>query len=545
MDKKKLPTSIGIHGSCVSVDLFLYGNDYEKKIIDKLALRDTTIFSLNNERPRYSLDGLKHDSNLHTMWINTLWDGKKTSFMKENAGEYLLLDLVDERFNLFICDGVCFCKHFFFQSNIQELVPENAIQIFDQSQWDDNEQEQRIKEFCEQIAKIYEPSHVIINEFYLLNSWTDGDKISKFEGNAKKKVEKSDRYFKRWYELLKKYLPGCKTIRFKKQYLAYDKNPRGLSPTHPTMDYYSDTYKQIVELVEADYAKRREISCEKSHSSINSELMSLYETYGCSQYTAKIFARINSCVSVKSKRILWISEKEIPSHTIRKMKIDKFCHLLVSDKMEVKCNFQEKHKDVETLTNGCRSPKEIFSTRNFAYFLGGVEEITEDFLDYFDVIFFDDMEYVSDLNICLDNIYKCLRKDGVFCGKTGRTWSACTGNKYQFGDGYIKKEKGIPDWTHLMDSPAAISEILESEYSLARGDALNFANEIYRGESGLNHMFYEDYEAYVKNSLFSYKSISPLFEQKEVDQARLEYLRKIYPQYYNFEYLSLWICCHK
>lgn len=150
------------------------------------------------------------------------------------------------------------------------------------------------------------------------------------------------------------------------------------------------------------------------------------------------------------------------------------------------------------------------------------------------------MEYVSDLYVYLDNIYKCIRKDGVFCGKTGRTWSACTGNKYQFGDGYIKKEKGIPDWIHLMDSPAAISEILESKYSLARGDALNFANEIYRGESGLNHMFYEDYEAYVKNSLFSYKSISPLFKQKEIEQERLEYLRKIYPQYYNFEYLSLW-----
>lgn len=545
MNKKKLPTSIGIHGSCVSVDLFLYGNDNEKKLIDKLALRDTTIFSLNNERPRYSLDGLKHDSNLHTMWINTLWDGKKTSFMKENAGEYLLIDLVDERFELFICDGVFFCRQGFLQSNIQELVPENAIQIFDQSQWDDNEQEQRIKEFCEQIVKIYEPSNVIINEFYLLDYWTDGDKINKFEGNAKKKVEKSDKYFKNWYELLKKYLPGCKTIKLKKQYLAYDKNPRGLSPTHPTMDYYTDTYKQIVEIVETDYAKRRKISCEKSHSSVNPEIVSLYESYGCSQYTAKIFARINSCVSVKGKRVLWISEKEIPPQASRKMKMDKFCHLIVSDKISVRSNFQERHKSVEKLTSGCRSPKEIFVKRNFAYFIGGIEELTEDFLDYFDIIFFDDMEYVSDLNICLDNIYKCLRKDGVFCGKTGRTWSACTGNKYQFGDGYIKKEKGIPDWTHLIDSPATISEILENKYSLARGEALNFANEIYRGEVGLNHMFYEDYEAYVKNSLFSYKSISPLFMQKEIDQERLDYLRKIYPKYQNFEYLSLWICCNK
>lgn len=99
--------------------------------------------------------------------------------------------------------------------------------------------------------------------------------------------------------------------------------------------------------------------------------MLLYESYGCSQYTSKIFARIDSCVSVKSKRILWISEKEIPPQASRKMKMDKFCHLLVSDKIEVRCNFQEQHKNVEKLANGCHSPKEIFSTRNFAYFLGG------------------------------------------------------------------------------------------------------------------------------------------------------------------------------
>lgn len=75
--KRKLPTSIGIHGSCVSVDLFNYTDDKEHKLIDKLALRDATVFSSNNERPRQAIDGLKHDSNLHTLWINTLWDGKK------------------------------------------------------------------------------------------------------------------------------------------------------------------------------------------------------------------------------------------------------------------------------------------------------------------------------------------------------------------------------------------------------------------------------------------------------------------------------------
>ena len=543
--KRKLPTSIGIHGSCVSVDLFNYTDDKEHKLIDKLALRDATVFSSNNERTRQAIDGLKHDSNLHMLWINTLWDGKKSSFMKENAGEYLLIDLVDERFKLFSVDNVTFCYQGFLESNIEELIGHDQIHMFDHSQLSNEELEQRIREFCEQITKIYDPCNVIINRFYLLDSWTDGKNIYKFEGNAKKIVEKSDTYFHNWYDLLVKYLPGCKTVYFAKQYNAYEKNPRGLSPTHPTMDYYPDTYEQIVNIVAEDYKKRRKISCVNSKSSVDIELSSSFEKYGCSKYVSKILSRINSCVSFQNKRVLWISEKEVAPRATRWAHMDKFCQLVVSDYEEVRSNFAERHKDLERLGENCRSPKEIFSTRNFAYYIGNICELTEDFLDYFDIIFFDDMEYTSDLSVCLDNIYKCLRKDGVFCGKTGRTWSACTGNKYDFGEGYVKREKNIPDWAHLLDTPANISKIIERDYLLDKGNALDCASEIYRGECGLNHLFYEDYVAYVKNSLFSFKSISPLFEQKELDIDRLEYLKQIYPGYKKFEYLSLWICCHK
>ena len=549
MKKNKLPTSFGICGSCVNVDIFSYYKDPEQALKDHVAMRDNTFFQ-TPVRPAVPIKNLLHSSSLHTMWIRTAYDGKVFEFLEQNAGEYLLIDLVDERFDLFEYGGQNFVSHFFEESNFFDQIDKNQCRFFSQRDLTDQEAEIYIRKFCEKLTEIYPPEKIIINRFLLADQYLD--KSGKQKPFTRKTelyhVAKSTDLFPKWYDYFVKYLPGCKELVLDKSYTAYEMHPRGLSPTHRTMDYYEDAYKAIQKMVADDYARQRQIPLTSiaPQMRINEDESNALIKLGCSEYISKTLLRLKSQISLEGKRFLWISNKNVPAAATRRLKIEKFCQLFIPSGDESDELFIEKHTDAQWLNDQPAAPAEIFLKRNFAYYIGSVSEINPDFLDQFDIIFFDDIEYTADFGLCMDNLYKVLKKGGTLIAKTGRTWSAPDGNKWNAdaSDYGLKGKTKIMDYVHLLSNPMEVRSAICRQTGCSPAAAEDMAAAAYRGDKELNHLFYEDYADAVQNSLFHKKCIAPIYPVN-VSEDVIAHLKERYPGYEKFDYKSLYIVCNK
>ena len=549
MKSALLPTSFGICGSCVSVDIFTYNKDSRGELTDHPAMRDNTFFQ-TKRRPTRPLEGLRHDSSLHTMWLRTAYDGQVFEFLHENVGEYCLIDLVDERFDLFEYDGQNFVSHFFEESNFFELVERNQCSYFSQRDIPEPIAEQYIKHFCEQLMSIYPAKKIIINRFLLADKYYNKkNEIKDFSNtNQLVHISKSKDLFPKWYDLFVKYLPGCRELILDKEYLAFDSHPRGLSPTHRTMDYYKDAYISLLGIINQDYKEQRKKPLESFAPvmKVSDKDVSILKALGCSQYLSTTLIRMQNITTLKGKKILWICNKSVPATAIRSLKIDKFCQIFVPNGDIEEKTLINKYPDLQLLHDRPIAPSKIFTSRNFAYYYGELSELNTDFLDQFDVVFFDDIEYTHDFGLCLDNLYKVLRHGGTFIAKTGRTWSSPDGNKWNCGvlDNYIRNTNDIFSFCHLLSTPKEISKIIEKKYKYEPESRNDKAICIYTGDKKLNHMFYEDYETAVRNSLFARKRIAPIYPVS-VSEDTMSLLKERYMGYCNFNYKSLLIACNK
>ena len=549
MKTSLLPTSFGVCGSCVSVDIFTYNRDSQGELIDHLAMRDNTFFQTKT-RPSKPLKELRHNSSLHTMWLRTAYDGQVFEFLYENEGEYCLIDLVDERFDLFEYDGQNFVSHFFEESNFFDLVEKKQCSYFSQGDIPEPIAEKYIKQFCEQLMSIYPANKIIINRFFLADKYYNkNNEIKEFSNaNQMNHISKSKDLFPKWYDLFVKYLPGCKELILDKEYFAFDLHPRGLSPTHRTMDYYKDAYKLLLELINQDYKEQRKKPLEvfAPVMKVSDKDVSILKAMGCSQYLSTMLMRIRNITTLKGKKILWICNKSVPAKVIRSLKIDKFCQVFIPNGDISEEEIKNRHSDLQLLKRNPAAPSKIFINRNFAYYYGEVADFSTDFLDQFDVVFFDDIEYTQYFGLCLDNLYKVLRHGGTLIAKTGRTWSSSEGNKWSLGasDNYIKDTSDVFGFCHLLSTPKEISKILEKNYKCASESLNDTAVSIYCGDKKLNHMFYEDYETAVRNSLFSRKRIAPIYPFS-VSEDTMRMLKERYMGYSKFNYKSLLIACDK
>lgn len=535
---KCLPTSIGILGTCVSVDAFKFVE--HEGLTDKTAMRDVSIFNTWDKRPSINIGKITHTSSLHTMWLNTLWDGRMFEFMKENAGEYLMIDLTDERHEMFIVDGCYFCVQGFMQTELFNELSSRGIEysFCSQADFDEDEVQKRIRYFCDQIKKIYCPEQIIINKFYLVDSYRKDDKIEKFSGTGDLRlIEKSDKYFKHWYDLLEENFPGCKTIDFSKQYTSDYTHKRGCSPFHPTLDYYTDTIKQIQNIVESDYRGKRKIKVNRLSFGGGKLSTDKLKELGADDYQAHFFEKILRLTDIKSKVVLYVGNRTFSHSFIRGVQIEKFIQIY-SDRIAA----VKSKRTVYNFKENYLPPKDILLRQNFAIYCGNYADVNEDFLDLCDIVILDNMEEISELPLVFDLTYKLLKNGGEFIGKTARTWSCNSGSKWYINKNvnYLKPGNVKLLFPHLLLSYGEIHNFLST--FIHDEMQLNDTAATMAGSNGLNHLFYEDYVKIFQNTLFREKRIAPVFPDN-ISEDVLSALIKKYPSYkeINYQYKSLYI----
>lgn len=115
-----LPTSFSIWGTCVPVGIFeSFPNDND--IIETKPLRCNSILTASEKIPQYL--PIKHTSSYIKPMLTAMFEGNCKDYLAKNLGEYIMIDLIEERFPLLkVNDTYVLQSTWWDNSNINELL---------------------------------------------------------------------------------------------------------------------------------------------------------------------------------------------------------------------------------------------------------------------------------------------------------------------------------------------------------------------------------------------------------------------------------------
>lgn len=326
----KLPVSFGIFGTCDSVDIFEFNE--KGKIYHHIPMRGSSILTTDISRLKYNLDALYHTSSLATDMVKHILNGQVYEFLKENRGEYLMIDLVEERMPFVkFEDQLYLYSPWFRDSNAKELLEkEYTLEYVEHQDLDSEFIEERINVFCERIKELYPEEKIIINEVVLSKDYIDENaKVHEFTREEFVRwSEKSISIIRKMYQILEEKLPKAKILDASKIYLAHTENIRGLSPCHFIPDYYKERYNELLKIVKEDHSLQREKSIENlSFDGKLQQRKSKLLKMGMSNICAYFLGLCMEFTELKNKNVLWIGKPVIRRDIARALKCKKFVYL--------------------------------------------------------------------------------------------------------------------------------------------------------------------------------------------------------------------------
>lgn len=258
---------ISIHGSCVSRDIFRFDEKEQFKVINYIG-RNSIISS---SYPPVSLDTFNDVTDIKKLhWEERMiyFDYKKTALDKLEADEcdYLVIDLIDERFGLLESDKGCLTYSQVLQrsSHLSELgsykirdVKENTDEFYE-----------AYKRYATYLREHFDVNRIIIHEAYPVLSYISSDnELTLFDSDEMGKTRKLCQKIRRGYELLEALLPEARVLRMPPNTIAYEKHAWGKAPVHYVDDYYIYMLKQINDIAVEKQALRK-----LPHSQIMSQI---------------------------------------------------------------------------------------------------------------------------------------------------------------------------------------------------------------------------------------------------------------------------------
>ncbi len=233
-----------IHGSCISRDLFNFSSEYPISI-DKYLARQSMISSVSSRIDINLNDyNLNFANNFAKKSIESDINKNIFDILKENKSDYLIIELLDERFNLvkvknsYITNSVELQ-----QSKLLDYINGDIIHKKDLNSdiW-----KECIDLYVKNIIKIYNQESIIIHKVYFLNRYLDknNNKVE-FNNETIKKNNIYNSILDDYYNYLIEKLPKAKVIDLTRDFLAYENHRWGLAPYHYEDDYYKKVLKEI------------------------------------------------------------------------------------------------------------------------------------------------------------------------------------------------------------------------------------------------------------------------------------------------------------
>ena len=180
------------------------------------------------------------------------------SNVKKSGSSYLIIDLLDERFNLcrvkYACNSdVVVTKSDLLMKNLSKieingtvLMPE-FVSIVDFNSID---YDKKIRSLCKKIRGVVSRKRIIINECYLATKYKDLDgKIGEFDEKTLVNVERINDKLAKLYGVLINSLPDCKVIKMPEWVTADKNHKQGLNPMQYADEYYAYIAKEVSKIV--------------------------------------------------------------------------------------------------------------------------------------------------------------------------------------------------------------------------------------------------------------------------------------------------------
>ena len=253
--------TVNIHGSCVTRDSFEEAmSKYDIEIV-KYVSRNS-IFSVICDPLSINKEDYTASKPYLSRMIAVDFKKELFSYLKNNPTDYLIIDLIDERFKLlkFVSDKqmVITDSSNFRQSDIltnHPLYSTLDYYLIDTAMMSDSLLLRGINEYCRRIMQIYSSDQIIINEAYLAGHYIgkDGD-IHKFKDTEIQEYRKLNEKLKKMYSALIRalHIPDFHIIKQPKSCYASETQKWGLAPFHYFAPYYENVVERFLDIARSD-----------------------------------------------------------------------------------------------------------------------------------------------------------------------------------------------------------------------------------------------------------------------------------------------------
>lgn len=242
---------ISIFGSCVSRDLLAFSDSSCVELINYIA-RQSVISAV--------CAPVELDSSLLTLssaFQNRMVAGDfgKNAFalLSSRPSDYLIIDLIDERFPLKIIDNSYITRSNEFRLSVgrkYENCPEFEKLISGKSLIINGENaEKYIELFCRRIRANFRDDRIILHRALMADCYTDENgELHAFPNAVLADNDRLNGILNTMYDLLQKYLPGINVLDIP-QPTASQGHKWGLAPMHYSDSYYSSVMEMVKSII--------------------------------------------------------------------------------------------------------------------------------------------------------------------------------------------------------------------------------------------------------------------------------------------------------
>jgi hypothetical protein len=238
---------LNLLGSCVTRDAFSSNGKFE---INNYFAR-TSFVSLMSNPIQVNMDDIQLNSNFQKKSV--FQDLNKTILngILEDTSDYLIIDLIDERFNLAkIDDSFVTMSNELRESSLLKKLNHEEINRFDNyifEFW-----KKSVDRFFEEIYKRYEPTQIILHKTLWREQYLDKNgEVKNFPEFMINGVRKQNTLLNSYYEYIESFQPKINIIDMTDQsFLSSENHTWGLSPYHFEDRYYVIFNNKLNEIIE-------------------------------------------------------------------------------------------------------------------------------------------------------------------------------------------------------------------------------------------------------------------------------------------------------
>jgi len=234
-------------GSCVTRDAFSSQGNYK---INNYFAR-TSFISLMSNPIKVSMEEILLNSNFQKKSV--FQDLNKTILTEiiEDSSDFLIIDLIDERFNLTkIDDSIITMSNELKGSSLLNNFYHEEINRFDTNVFE--LWKKSVDRFFDQIYKKYEPTQVILHKTLWREKYYDKNGEKKdFAPSMINGIRKQNSLLNSYYEYIETFLPKMNIIDMTdKNLLSSENHIWGLSPYHFEDKYYDTFNNKLNDIIE-------------------------------------------------------------------------------------------------------------------------------------------------------------------------------------------------------------------------------------------------------------------------------------------------------